>query len=512
MSRNTTVADARSFERSHDPRTGRLTWTGQSTRPEDVEASLNAAKAAGPAVAATAPGTRAAWLRAIADALEGPATAAKLVAVADSETALGEARLAGELARAAHQLRFFADVATEGSYLGVTIDGPARTTPALARVRVPLGPVAVFGASNFPFAFGTLGNDTASALAAGCPVVVKGHPAHPRLSARLADLAGSALDAAEAPGGTFGFVTGLESGSALVRSPHVAAVAFTGSQKGGMALWRMANEREVVIPVFAEMGTVNPVVLTPAAATARSAELADGFVKAFTNGAGQFCTKPGLLFVPAAAGFADSVARALRCHAPRTWSLTEQIAASVGTGIAGLVSAGAAVVARVDGPDGGWSVEPTLLSAPIELLRPGSPLLAEVFGPVALVVEYRGTAELRAALAGLQGALVASVMPGGEHDPDLPRLLEALTPLAGRIAVDAWPTGTATAWGQHHGGPWPATSTPWATSVGAAALDRFTRPVTYQNAPDSALPSPLRQANPWQLPRRLDGVMREGER
>jgi NADP-dependent aldehyde dehydrogenase len=488
-----------------------VTCTFAVTPRERVEEALGAAGDAARAVGSTSPSIRARWLRGIADALEEPDTAAGLIAVADQETALGTARLTAELARTAGQLRFYADVASEGSYLGVTIDGASAARPGLARTRVPLGPVAVFGASNFPFAFGVLGNDTASALAAGCPVVVKGHPAHPALSARLAELASRALGQAGAPDGAFALVTGFESGTVLVRSPHLAAVAFTGSQKGGQALWRLANERDVVIPVFAEMGTVNPVVLTPAAA-ARTSEIADGFVGSFTSGTGQFCTKPGLLFAPSGAGFAAAAGRALEDSAPQAWSLTEQIAASARAGVAELIEAGATVVARVPGPAHGWSVESTLLSAPIGAVRSGSRLLDECFGPLALVVEYEDVPELLSVLHGLQGALAAGVMSDGEHDPDCGRLLDALTPLVGRVVVDGWPTGVATAWGQQHGGPWPATTVPGSTSVGAAALDRFTRPVTYQGAPDAALPPPLRSDNPWSVPRRVDGAMETGRR
>jgi NADP-dependent aldehyde dehydrogenase len=496
---------------SRDPRTGQVRDEVAQTPSGEVREVLDAAREAARSVGSVRPDERGDWLRAVADALETPEIAADLVAVADQETALGTTRLGAELARTSGQLRFYADVAAEGSYLGVTIDGPAEARPSLARTQVPLGPVAVFGAGNFPFAFGVLGNDTASALAAGCPVVVKGHPAHPVLSARLAEVARRSLTRAGAPVGAFALVTGFESGIALTRSPQVAAVAFTGSQRGGLALWRLANERDVVIPVFAEMGTVNPVVVTPAAAE-RTAEIAAGFVGSFTNGTGQFCTKPGLVFAPAGAGFAAAAARALEESAPSAWCLTEQIAQAATDGVADLVEAGATVVAQVPGPDSGWTVPSTLLSVPVEALRPGSRLLDECFGPVALIAEYTDLSELLSALPRLQGTLAAAVMPAGEHDPELPGLLAALTPLAGRVAVDSWPTGVATAWGQQHGGPWPATTVPSATSVGAAALARFTRPVTYQDAPDAALPPQLRSDNPWSVPRRVDGVSETGPR
>ncbi|MFL6125960.1 aldehyde dehydrogenase family protein, partial [Actinophytocola sp.] len=276
----------------------------------------------------------------------------------------------------------------------------------------------------------------------------------------------------------------------------------------GLALWRMANERDVVIPVFAEMGTVNPVVVTPAA-VATLDRLATGFVESFTRGTGQYCTKPGLLFAPAGSGMAAVVAKELRRLAPSAWLLTSQIADAAVDGVGELVSAGGTVAGQVAGPDAGWAAPATVLSVPIEKLTNGSRLLEECFGPVAVVTEYTDRAELEAALGGLQGTLAAAVMTGGaDHDdPDVPWLVERLTKLAGRVAVDEWPTGVAVTWAQHHGGPWPATTVPSSTSVGAAALTRFTRPVAYQNVPDAALPPALREANPWRLPRRVDGVV-----
>ena len=489
---------------SHDPRTGVVAAripTSTATQVGDVVAR---AAAAAPVVAAATPAARRRWLVAVADALEESRVATELVRVADRETALGEARLTSELGRCASQLRFYADVGAEASYLRATVDHATDTTPDLRRMQVPLGPVGVLGASNFPFAFGALGNDTGSALAAGCPVVAKAHPAHPETSALLATVATGALAAAGAPDGTFGLVAGFEAGEALVRAPEIAAVAFTGSQHGGMAVWRLANERDAVIPVYAEMGTVNPVVMT-AGAAARTEEIAAGFVGSFTLGAGQFCTKPGLLLAPAGHDVPARVAAALRSARPTGWLLTEGIAAACGSGVTELVGAGAEVIGRVPGPAEGWSADATVLSVPATDLKPGSRLLEECFGPVALVAEYADHRELTEALDALQGALAASVMSGGPADPDTPVLVGVLTQIAGRVAVDDWPTGVAFTWAQQHGGPWPATTVPSATSVGAAALDRFTRPVTWQSAPASSLPPALQEDNPWRLPRRVDG-------
>ncbi|WP_262851505.1 aldehyde dehydrogenase (NADP(+)) [Mumia quercus] len=492
-----------SVDVSYDPRTGRPNGEVPVTPTAEVDAIVTAAAACAVEVAATPPTERARWSGAIADALE--AARDELVDLADAETALGRPRLEGEVARTAGQLRFYADVAVEGSYLGATIDHASGANPSLARVNVPRGPVAVFGASNFPFAFSVLGNDTASALAAGCPVVVKGHPAHPLLSQRLGALATDALREAGAPDGVFGIVHGFDAGVRLVEAPQITAVAFTGSQRAGMALRDAAERRPVPIPVFAEMGTVNPVVVTGAAAEARLAEIASGFVGSFTLGAGQFCTKPGLMLAPRGSDAARAVADALREAAPQGWSLTEGIAEAARTGVAELVDAGAEVVASVDGPDAGWSVASTVLSVPLDALQSGSRLLEECFGPVALVAEYDDTEALARAVESLQGTLAAAVMAADESDPDLPGVLAQLTTKAGRVTVGDFPTGVAYTWAQHHGGPWPATSDPTATSVGAAALSRFTRPVTYQSVPESALPAPLRDDNPWGIPRRVDG-------
>ncbi len=487
---------------SFRPRDGSVAGTVSDSSLDAVEGAVAAAAAAAPVLASTAPAARRDWLHAIADTLE--AHVGELVALADEETALGEVRLTGEVARAAGQLRFYGDVALEGSYLGRTIDNATTRTPRLVRVNRPLGPVAVFGASNFPFAFSVLGNDTASALAAGCPVVAKAHPAHALLSERLAALTMDALRRSAAPDGTFGLVSGLDAGRALVQSEAVAAVAFTGSQAGGMALWRLANERPVVIPVYAEMGTVNPAVVTPAGLS-RLAEIAVGFVGSFTLGAGQFCTKPGILLAPAGAGVPAAVGAALAEAAPVPVMLTRSIAAAVDAGLADLTAVGARVVHTVAGGGPGWSAPAAVLSAPASALTPGSRLLEECFGAVAVVVEYSDRAELADALETLQGSLAASVLVGGDDDPDARWLVDRLTAKVGRVTVNEWPTGVAFTWAQQHGGPWPATTVPSATSVGAAALGRFVRPVTFQSVPDAWLPPETRVDNPWGLPQRVDG-------
>lgn len=490
---------------SFRPADGQVVGTVPDSSPEELEAAVATATSAAAAMATASPRQRQVWIEAVAAALE--AHVDELATLADAETGLGLQRLSGEVARAAAQLRFYASVAVEGSYLGVTVDSATTTSPRLVRVNQPIGPVAVFGASNFPFGFGVLGNDTASALAAGCPVVAKAHPAHVLLSVRLAELASAALAGAGAPHGAFGLVSGMEAGTALVQAPGICAVGFTGSQGGGLALWRLANERAVVIPVYAEMGTVNPAVMT-SAALSRIDEVAEGFVASFTLGSGQFCTKPGMLLAPAGHGVADAVARALTAAAPSPVMLTSAIAGHAVASVEALAAAGAQVAARVPGSGAGWAADAVVLTAPASALVPESPLLAECFGPVAVVVEYPDRPALEKALSALQGSLAGTVVTDGSGaDPETEELVSRLAGQVGRVTVDDWPTGVAWTWAQQHGGPWPSTSAPAATSVGAAALDRWMRPVTFQSVPDVALPSVAREDNPWRVPRRVDGQL-----
>ncbi|MCL3816966.1 aldehyde dehydrogenase family protein [Aeromicrobium wangtongii] len=491
---------------SYDPRSGATAASVVHTTPAEVEQLVARAAAAAALVGQASPATRRAWLAAGADALVD--NREELARIADWETALGWTRLDGEVVRAANQMRFYADVAVEGTYLRAVIDPATATTPFLARTNVPLGPVAVFGASNFPFAFSVFGNDTASAIAAGCPVVIKAHPAHPLTSQRTFEIVHAAMQAAGAPDGIAALVFGYETGTALVQHPAITAVAFTGSQAGGLSLWKLANQREVVVPVYAEMGTVNPVVITPAAGHDITA-IADGFVQSFTMGSGQFCTKPGLLLAPRGSGATAAIAAALDSLAPEPVMLTSGIAASVTRGVAELQSAGATIAAQTPPAPGGWSSPAVLLSAPVDLLQRESRLLEECFGPVGVVVEYDDLDEALEAVDRLQGALAASIMIG-EDDPDAASVLSRVERKVGRVIVNGWPTGVAFTWAQVHGGPWPATSSPATTSVGAAALDRFVRPVAYQGLPDQLLPPPLRADNPWGVPRRVAGVLQPG--
>jgi NADP-dependent aldehyde dehydrogenase len=451
----------------------------------------------------------AAALRLVAGRLD--AAAPELVPVALAESHLTEGRLAGELARTTFQLRLFADLLDEGSASGITVDhadpswgmGPR---PDLRRYLVPLGPVAVFAASNFPFAFSVAGGDTAAALAAGCPVIVKAHPGHPQLSRLTGAVVAAALADAGLPDGTFAAVHGDQAGVHLVRHPRLKAVAFTGSLAGGRALFDLACARPEPIPFYGELGSLNPVFVTPAAAAARRDEIIAGFVGSFTLGAGQFCTKPGLLLAPADAGFAGPLAAAVRA-VPAAPLLNDRIAAGYAQTTAQLTGR-AGVQALVAGESSAGAPRPSLLTVPAaELLSRTDELATECFGPASVLVPYRSLAELRAVASALPGQLTATVQ-GQDEDPDAPDLIGLLAERAGRVLWNDWPTGVSVTWAQHHGGPYPATTSPLHTSVGPASISRFQRPVSFQGLPDQLLPESLREQNLGRRPARVDGRLR----
>lgn len=482
-----------------------VTATTATTAAELDEIAAAARRAFAVTVASTA-AERADWLRAVADALD--AARDELVAIADEETHLGTTRLNGEVARTTAQLRLFADAILEGSYLEATIDRPDPSTtpprPDLRRMLRPLGPVAVFGASNFPFAFSVAGGDTASALAAGCPVIVKGHSAHARLSQRTAEVVAAALANAGAPDGIFAHVMGRETGVALVQHPQIRAVGFTGSLHGGRALFDLAQGRPDPIPFYGELSAVNPVLITAAALEARADELAAGLVGSFTLGAGQFCTNPGVVLVPAGSGFAERIGAAV-AGTPAMPMLTDGIASAFAEGIAGLAAhAELEVVAGDPVQQRGTGAPVVLRTTTAAVLADPGALLHECFGPSTLVVEYPDVADALAAVRAVGGSLTATVhaQPG----EDLAPIVDVLTEVAGRVLFAGWPTGVAVSWAQQHGGPWPST-TSIHTSVGVTALRRFLRPVAYQDAPDAALPAELRDENVLGIPRRIDGVL-----
>lgn len=493
---------------SHDPRTGDVVATVDPTSPADLERALAAARAAAPVLARSAPGTRTALLRGLADALD--AARDELVALADRETGLGAVRLTGEVGRTSGQLRLFAEVVEEGSYLQATIDhavpDAAVPRPDLRRLRVALGPVLVFAASNFPLAFSVLGGDTASALAAGCPVLVKAHDGHLALSLRVAALAAGVVAAQGLPAGVFGLVTGLDAGREALRDPRVRAAGFTGSTAGGRALADLAAARPDPIPFHGELGSINPVVVTRDAAAERGPALVRAHLASYTLGSGQFCTKPGLVLLPAGHGLHGHVAEAVAALPPQQM-LLGRIADAHAAGLAPALAHGAHLVAEGAAPTapGAWARARALRVDAAAFLDSPAVFTEECFGPTALYVDYADDAELFALLQQVEGSLTGTVHTAEADTADVGAYLEALAARCGRVLVNGWPTGVAVTWAQHHGGPWPSSTAVGTTSVGAHAIERWVRPVAYQDAPAAHLPAPVRDDNPWGVPQRVDG-------
>ncbi|MFJ2817581.1 aldehyde dehydrogenase (NADP(+)) [Streptomyces sp. NPDC087294] len=498
---------------SVDPRNGKQReQVAVEATAQEVDAAVRAAHAARASLADRT--VRAAFLRSAAEQLE----AAKdgLVETADAESALGPVRLTGELARTCYQLRAFAAIVDEGAFLDVIINHPDDTAtppiPDLRRYKVPLGVVAVYSASNFPFAFSVAGGDTASALAAGCPVVVKAHPDHPALSELVAKVLRRAAAAHGIPEGVIGLVHGFEAGVALVEHPLVAAAGFTGSVRGGRALFDAAAARPTPIPFHGELGSLNPVVITEAAAAERAEAIGAGLAGSMTLGVGQFCVKPGLVLAPVGAA-GDRLVKSLTDAVSDTEAGVLLDHRMRDNFLAGVAERGA--LPEVDSPvtpgaGGEHTVSAGFLTVDAgKLVAEGAYdlLLEECFGPVTVLARYADDAEAEAVLARLPGNLTATVHLSVEEAAGEGRgveLLGSLTAIAGRVLVNGWPTGVAVAAAQHHGGPYPAT-TSTSTSVGGTALERWLRPVAYQGTPEALLPVELRDGNPLALPRRVDG-------
>jgi NADP-dependent aldehyde dehydrogenase len=460
---------------------------------------------------------RAAFLEAIAAGLEARGDA--LEARATAETALPAARIRGELGRTCGQLRMFAALVREGSWVDARIDRaqPARQPlpkPDVRSMLRALGPVAVFGPSNFPLAFTVAGGDTASALAAGSPVVVKAHSAHPGTS----ELAGLAIvEAARAcgmPEGVFSllFGDGPTVGQALVRHPAIRAVGFTGSQAAGRALMDLAAARSEPIPVFAEMGSLNPVVILPGALAARGAAIAEGLHASVTVGVGQFCTNPGLVLVeagPAAEAFAAELAARLAATAPGTM-LYADLRAAYAAGVGRLAERGgveALALSDLDEGPGRCRATAALFRADAATFLADDALREEVFGPATLLVSCRDAAERERVVRALEGHLTATVHGEPEELAQHGELLALLETKAGRIVINGFPTGVEVCPSMVHGGPYPAASDARFTSVGTRAIARFARPVCYQGFPDAALPPELQDANPLGIARLVDGTV-----
>lgn len=479
---------------SYNARTGEVLSTLIASTAADIDAAANAAAAAFPLWQASSGAQRATLLHALAAGLEAHREA--LVTLADQETALGPVRLNGELDRTAFQLRRIADIAQRGVPFEYVDDpavagAPPAGHPAMQRWSVPLGPVAMYAASNFPFAFSVLGGDTAAALAAGCPVVIKGHPGHPQLTQKTWALIQQVLVAQQLPAGLVGLVQGTsnEVGVALVRHPAIAAAAFTGSTRGGAALAAEAAARPRPIPFYGELGSINPVIALPAELKAKGAELATTLAGSITLGCGQFCTNPGVIVLldidPDAKSsndaFVQQLGQALAGQNPHAM-LTQGMRKNFDAGVAHWAEAGASLVVHEVAP-AGQPPRPVLAQVSATDFIAKAVLREEVFGPSSLVVRAASVVQALQVLQAVGGSLTVTVWGAQTDSADVQALVRGAMAIAGRVLFAGVPTGVAVTAAQQHGGPWPSSTRPESTSVGDAALVRFLRPVALQDAP-----------------------------
>ena len=483
-----------------------------SADQRDVEHACDLAQAAFDIYRETNPEVRAEFLEMIGQYILDIGD--ELIVRAMAESGLPRARLEGERSRTVGQLRLFAAVLREGSWNDARIDPAIPERLPLPRVdlrlrNIAIGPVAVFGASNFPLAFSVAGGDTAAALAAGCPVVVKAHPAHPGTSELVGRAIQQAVVASKLPEGVFSLLTGIGNtlGTLLVQNAHIQAVGFTGSRQGGLALMKVAAARLQPIPVYAEMSSINPVYLLPAALAARADTMAKNFVDSVTMGSGQFCTNPGLVLGLAGADFERFAQLAGKEFTQRsaTTMLTAGIHAAYQRGVATLAaqadvkSLGQGVAAD------GYQATPTLFATSANTFLNNPSLSAEVFGPVSLMIACENETELLQVTEHLEGQLTATLQMDDGDKALVRRLLPRLERKVGRILANSFPTGVEVSHAMVHGGPFPATSDSRSTSVGSAAIYRFLRPVSYQNLAQDLLPAALQDANPLHIWQRRDG-------
>ncbi|PIJ50884.1 aldehyde dehydrogenase (NADP(+)) [Erwinia sp. OLTSP20] len=501
---------------SFDAHTGAaLKWTFHPASRKEAEAACQAAAQAFAAYQATSPAQRATFLETIADEID--ALDDDFIQLVMRETALAEGRIRGERARTSGQMRLFATVLRRGDFLGARIDQalPDRQPlprPDLRQVKRGVGPVAVFGASNFPLAFSTAGGDTAAALAAGCPVVMKAHSGHMATAECVAQAICNAVQRCGMPAGVFNMIYGSGIGEVLVRHPAIQAVGFTGSLKGGRALCDMAAARPCPIPVFAEMSSINPMIILPAALKSRGEKIAADLVASVALGCGQFCTNPGL-FIGIRSPEFSQLLQQMASHlaqSPAQTMLNRDVLRSYEKGLNHLhLHAGLTHLAGK--LQQGSQAYPQLFKASARMLVSGDPLLQEeVFGPVTIAVEVEDQYELEQALSGLRGQLTASLLADGEDLQQFANLVPLLEQKVGRLLLNSYPTGVEVSDAMVHGGPYPATSDVRGTSVGTLAIDRFLRPICYQDYPQSLLPDSLKDANPWQLRRLVNGQWSEG--
>lgn len=435
----------------------------------------------------------------------------------NQETALPLARLTGERGRTMNQLKLFASVVREGSWVDARIDTAILDRAPIPKsdlrhMLIPLGPVAVFGASNFPLAFSVAGGDTASALAAGCPVVFKGHPAHPGTSEMVANAIIAAAKATGMPEGTFSMVQGNTNtvGESLVKHPEIKAVGFTGSFGGGKALFDLANARPEPIPIFAEMGSTNPVFILPRILEEKAAALAGGMAGSITMGVGQFCTNPGLAFIQesdASNTFCKELTAKIN-EAPAASMLTPGIKSAYDAGVKSTLNSGN-VEALATGPSGSASnsAEARVFKTSIENFNQNAGLAEETFGPSNVLVEAQSKDQILEAARNLEGHLTATVHGNDKDFEEYKALFDILEKKVGRVVVNGYPTGVEVCHSMVHGGPYPSTTVSQSTSVGTNAINRFARPVCYQDYPQSLLPTALQDGNPLEIWRLVDGKL-----
>lgn len=448
---------------------------------------------------------RATLLEAIASAMDHRRPA--LLEAAHRETALPLAQLEGEYNRCVRQLRLFADLVNEGGWARPTIDhgDPQRRplpAPDVRRVLMPIGPVAVFSASNFPFAFSVAGGDTASALAAGCPVVVKAHPSHPETSQLAAESINEAVSASGFPDGTFSLLQGASHrlGAALVTNPEIKAVGFTGSLPAGRALYDLAAGRPEPVPVYAEMGSTNPVFILPRSARAHEVDIAQTLADSINLGVGQFCTSPGVIVTPSSSSVPDALAQVLNAVPSRTM-LNDRIAGHFTTGVKQRAELDGVTSLTQSTGEG----KPSVLTTDVDTFVATEILREEVFGPAAIVIPCSSPEQAAQVARSMPGQLTATVFGTEDDLAEYAELIEVLKQRVGRLVFNAVPTGVEVNHAMHHGGPYPATTDARVTSVGTAAIERFVRPISFQNAPDAILPAALQEANPLGLTRFVDG-------
>ncbi len=516
----TTVVTRGSF-RARNPATGEwLDGEFYEATAGEIDAAARAAERAFEAYSALPAARRAEFLRAIAQQIVGLGD--RLLERAGAETAFPAGRLESERARTVSQILLFAELIEEGSWVGARIDRalPDRKPqprPDLRRMLVALGPTAVFGASNFPLAFSVAGGDTVSALAAGCPVVVKAHPAHPGTSELAAAAIRTAARDARMPEGVFAMVHGAspEVGITLVTHPAIRAAGFTGSLRAGRTLFDAASMRPEPIPVYAEMGSSNPLFLLPGALAEKGGAIAKGFAASVTLGSGQFCTNPGLAILldsPASNAFLKAAGELLAA-APAGTMAHAGIKAAYDRDVVEVTRvAGVAVAARAQGGGGHpeTAAQAALLMTDAKAFAKSPRLSAEIFGPATLAVRCGSPQEMLQLARGLHGHLTATIH-GTEKDlAEFSELVAILRQKAGRLVFNGFPTGVEVCHAMHHGGPYPATTDARETSVGTAAIHRFARPVCYQDFPQAALPEELRDGNPRGIWRLVDGAFTKG--